>query len=156
MENYFSTKSFILACGNGISGLWKPNHHFLIQRVFLLAETVTETSGSKFLGTGFLTSRNHFFQFCQTTVNYFQWEQFFLQLEHIFQSILYYGKWKTKISDSDIRKEGFVKKNPFHYAEKLPSPAGIYIILVGEKLFYKKRLHLNLINGFHLHKVCSV
>ena len=118
VENYFSTKSFILACGNGIFGLWKPNHHFLIQRVFLLAETVTETSGSKFLGTDFLFSRNHFFQFSQTTVNYFQWKQFFLQLEHIFQSILCYGLWKTKISDSVIRKEGFVKKKPFSLRRK--------------------------------------
>ena len=39
--------------------------------------------------TDFLACGNHFLPFSQTTVNYCQWKQFSLQLEHIFQPILH-------------------------------------------------------------------
>ena len=59
-------------------------------------------------------------------------------------------------SDSTNQNEGFVKKIHFHNAEKLILPAGIskktrknWLPIVGERLLYKKWLHLNLNNGFH-------
>ena len=59
-------------------------------------------------------------------------------------------------SDSTSQNEGFVKKIRFHYAEKLLSPAGIskktcknWLPIVGERLLYKKWLHLSLNNDFH-------
>ena len=59
-------------------------------------------------------------------------------------------------SDSTSQNEGFVKKIRFHYAEKLLSPEGMskktrkkWLPIVGERLLYKKWLHLNLNNGFH-------
>ena len=59
-------------------------------------------------------------------------------------------------SDSTSQNEGSVKKICFQYAEKLLSPAGIskktrkkWLPIVGERLLYKKWLHLNLNNGFH-------
>ena len=59
-------------------------------------------------------------------------------------------------SDSTSQNEGFVKKIRFHNAEKLLLPAGIskttrknWLPIVGERLLYKKWLHLNLNNGFH-------
>ena len=61
-----------------------------------------------------------------------------------------------KNSDSTSQNEGFVKKIRFHYAKKLLSPAERskktrkkWLPIVGERLLYKKRLHLNLNNGFH-------
>ena len=59
-------------------------------------ETVTEISGSQFLKedhiltnlTDFLANGN-LFLFFQTAVNCYQWKQFIIQLEHIFQSILH-------------------------------------------------------------------
>ena len=58
-------------------------------------------------------------------------------------------------SDSTNQHEGFVKKIRFHFAEKLLSPAGIskktrkkWFSIVGERLLYKKWLHLNLNNRF--------
>ena len=64
----------------------------------------------------------------------------------------------NKNFDSTSRNEGFVKKMRFLYAEKLLSPARIYYIyikrvedgfsIVGEKVLYKKLVHLNLNNGF--------
>ena len=59
-----------------------------VQRFFLLAETITETSGSQLQKkqhiltnvTKFLASGTHFLSFSQTTVNYYQWKQFILQL----------------------------------------------------------------------------
>ena len=54
-----------------------------------------------------------------------------------------------KNSDSTSQNEGFVKKIRFHYAEKLLSPAEIsqktrknWFQIVGERLLYKKWLHL--------------
>ena len=59
-------------------------------------------------------------------------------------------------SDSISQNEGFLKTIPFHYAEKLLYLAGIakktrkkWLPTVGEKLLYKKWLHLKLNNGFH-------
>ena len=56
-----------------------------------------------------------------------------------------------KNSDSTSLNEGFVQKIGFHYAEKLPSGIfkvmrGKWFPIVGEKLLYKKWLHLNLNN----------
>ena len=58
--------------------------------------------------------------------------------------------------DSTIQNEGFVKKMRFHYAKKPLSPAGTskkarikWFSIVGERLLYKKWLHLNLNNGLH-------
>ena len=50
-----------------------------------------------------------------------------------------------------------LKKIPFRYAENLLSPAEIYIYktrrkwfpILGERLLYKKLVHVNLNNGFH-------
>ena len=70
---------------------------FFMFRVFVLVETVTETSGNQLLKkdhtnvTDFLPSGTHFLLFSQTTVNCSQWKQFILQLEHIFQPILHPG-----------------------------------------------------------------
>ena len=65
-------------------------------------------------------------------------------------------------SDPTSQNEGFVKRIRFHYAEKLLSPPGIstkarktWFPIAGEKLLYKKWLHLDLNNGFHQHKICS-
>ena len=59
-------------------------------------------------------------------------------------------------SDSTSQNEGFVRKILFHYAQNLLSPAGIskktckkWLPIVEEMLLYKKRLHLNLNDGFH-------
>ena len=59
-------------------------------------------------------------------------------------------------SDSTSQNKGFVKNMRFHCAEKLLSLAGIsrktrkkWLPIVGERLLYKKWLHLNLNNGFH-------
>ena len=54
-------------------------------------------------------------------------------------------------SDSTSQNEGFVKKIHFHFAEKPLSPAEIskktrnkWLQIVGERLLYKKLLHLNM------------
>ena len=67
-----------------------------------------------------------------------------------------------KNSISTNQDEGLIKKILSHYAEKLLSPAEIskqtrrkQFPIVGERLLYKKWLHLNLNNGFHHHKICS-
>ena len=59
-------------------------------------------------------------------------------------------------SDSTSLNEGFVIKIRFHFSEKMLSRAGIskktrkkWFPIVGERLLYKKKLHLNLNNGFH-------
>ena len=61
-----------------------------------------------------------------------------------------------KNPDSTSQNEGFVKKIRFHYAKKLLSLAERskktskkWLPIVGERLLNKKRLHLNLNNGFH-------
>ena len=59
-------------------------------------------------------------------------------------------------SDFTSHNEGFIKNTRFHCAEKLLSPTEISkktskdrLKIVGERLLYKKWLHLNLNNGFH-------
>ena len=60
-------------------------------------------------------------------------------------------------SDSTRQNEGFAKEIRFHHAEKLLLSAEIsekktrerWFQIVGERLLYKKWLHLNLNNGFH-------
>ena len=59
-------------------------------------------------------------------------------------------------SDSTSQKEGFIKKIRFHYAEKLVSLAGTskktckkWLPIAGQRLLYKKWLHLKFNNGFH-------
>ena len=59
-------------------------------------------------------------------------------------------------SDFTSQNEGFFKKVRFHYAEMLPSPAGIskktrkkLFPIAEERLLYKKWLRLNFNNGFH-------
>ena len=44
--------------------------------------------------TDFLASGTRFLLFSQTTANCYQWKQFILQLEHIFQSFLHSDQWK--------------------------------------------------------------
>ena len=45
---------------------------------------------------GFLASGTHFLLFSWIIVNCCQWKQFILQLEHIFQPILYLGQWNRQ------------------------------------------------------------
>ena len=41
-----------------------------------------------------MASGTHFLSFSQTTLNWYLWKQFILQLEHIFQLILHSSLWK--------------------------------------------------------------
>ena len=58
-------------------------------------------------------------------------------------------------SDSTSQNERFIRKIRFHYAKKLPSPAGIPKKIrkkwfqIGKRLLYKTWLRFILNNGFH-------
>ena len=55
-----------------------------------------------------------------------------------------------KSSDSTSQHEGFVKKIRFHYASGISKiTRRKWFPIVGERLLYKKCLHLNLNNDFH-------
>ena len=81
---------------------WLVESAFFCSEVFPFSETIAEISGSQFLKkdqiltnvTDFLAGGSHFLPFYQTAVNCYQWKQFMLQVEHIFQSILYSGQYK--------------------------------------------------------------
>ena len=98
--SYSRNVFFILASENGFSGWWKLIS--FVQRFSLLMETVTEISERQFSRkdhiltnvTDFLASGNQLLPLSQTTVNCYQWKQFLLQLEHIFQLIIHSGYWK--------------------------------------------------------------
>ena len=75
----------ILTSGNRFSSKWKLSRklveaNFKRKSIFQLMKT-----------DDFLTSEYHFLPFSQTAVKCYQWKQFFLQLEHIFQPILHSG-----------------------------------------------------------------
>ena len=105
VETPISTKSSILAGGNGFSGYWEL-FFFFVHKFFLPVETVKEISERQFLKkkhivtnvTDFLLSGNHFLRFSQTGVNCCHWKQFCLQVKHIFQPILHSGWWKRVLS----------------------------------------------------------
>ena len=98
VETPISTKSSILAGGNGFSGYWEL-FFFFVHKFFLPVETVKEISERQFLKkkhivtnvTDFLLSGNHFLRFSQTGVNCCHWKQICLQVKHIFQPILHSG-----------------------------------------------------------------
>ena len=83
VETPISTKSSILAGGNGFSGYWEL-FFFFVHKFFLPVETVKEISERQFLKkkhivtnvTDFLLSGNHFLRFSQTGVNCCHWKRF--------------------------------------------------------------------------------
>ena len=61
----------------------------------------------------------------------------------------------ARTRDSLKRSVSTMRKSCFHRVEYLQTNRRKWFPIVGERLFYKRWLHLNLNNGFHQHKICS-
>ena len=110
-------------------------NRFLCSEVFPSRETITEISGNQFLKkhliltnvTDFRIGESHFLPFSQAAVNCYQWKQFILDMQHIFQPILHCSQYSIVYwKDCFILRFFQLVKTNFEIREKSAFKDGSY------------------------------